>query len=68
MTATSDALEGQERPSLLRRIWNWLLAFEEAMDYDPHEHHYKSLRAVRQEIEDLKLRLAEIEDPQKAGD
>lgn len=68
MTPTSNTLGSQNSPSFLRRIWNCLLAFEEAMDYDPHEHHYKSLRAVRQEIEDLKLRLAEIEDPQKAGD
>jgi hypothetical protein len=67
MTTIPSTPESTNKHSFLRRARNWIDAFTEAMDHDPHQHHYDSIRVMRQEVRNLELRLADLERTRKTA-
>jgi len=48
--------------SVFRAAWNWLVAFAEALDFDPSELQDRRLRMLESEVTNLRGQVAKMRD------
>tara|TARA_R110002096_G_scaffold426421_1_gene636243 strand:- start:147975 stop:148184 length:210 start_codon:yes stop_codon:yes gene_type:complete len=61
MTIQNENSIAIQNPRLLKRIWNWLVKFDQAMNYDPQAYAYSRMNHHSKEIAALNLKLKQIE-------
>lgn len=55
---TGKSIDG----SAFRAAWNWLVAFAEALDFDPRELQDRRLRTLESEVINLRGQVAKMRD------
>lgn len=56
LPGTGKSIDG----SVFRAAWNWLVTFAEAMDFDSRELPDRRLRALENEVTDLRSQVAKM--------
>jgi len=67
MTVQVETLNEDRKHTRWQSIKKWLTAFDEGMNYDPHEYANTMVRNLLQKVEQLETRVNEIEDRKTPG-
>ena len=67
MTTQNENIITLQKPSLLKTIWNWLIAFDQTMSYRPQEYSYAKQDYLINEVAKLKSKIKHLEAPHKVG-
>ena len=65
MTVQVETVNKDRKQSHWQTTKRWLMTIDECMNYDPHEYTNTMVRQLLQKVEQLEIRVNEIED-QKA--
>lgn len=62
MTAQAKSVIENRQETRWQTIKRWLTAIDEGLNYDPNEYTYDKIRQLLQEVKELEIRVAQIED------
>ncbi len=65
MTGRTMAAAESKHPTRIEKLWTWLKAFEDGLNYDPQVQTYESYSRLNQQIEQLQTRVKELETAKK---
>ena len=61
----NPALPPSKHPTRIEKLWTWLKAFEDGLNYDPRVQTLESYSRLNQQIEQLQTRVKELEKAKK---
>ena len=61
MTTQNNNTTELQTPTLLEKVWDRLLNFDQAMNYDPQEHNYSRMDYLSNEIAELKSKSDQLD-------
>ena len=67
MTHQTITANATKRPTRIEKLWTWLKAFEDGLNYDPQVQTYESYSRLNQQIVQLQTRVKELETAKKPG-
>lgn len=62
MTKANENSITMQKPSRWKTLWDWFVALDQGMHYDPQEQTYAKLHKLSKEVEVLNSRLDKVEN------